>query len=39
MEEIGLDPYAVNNRGVVTVDENGTVLNEEGLPPEDDRSG
>jgi ribonuclease R len=39
MEEIGLDPYAVNNRGVVTVDEDGTVLNEEGLPPEDDRSG
>jgi ribonuclease R len=36
MEEIGLDPYAVNNRGVVTVDEDGTVLNDEGLPPEDD---
>ena len=36
MEEIGLDPYAVNNRGVVTVDEDGTVLNDEGLPPEED---
>lgn len=37
MEEIGLDPYAVNNRGVVTVDEDGTVLNDEGLPPAEDR--
>ena len=37
MEEIGLDPYAVNNRGVVTVDEDGGVLNDEGLPPADDR--
>jgi len=37
MEEIGLDPYAVNNRGVVTVDEDGEVLNDEGLPPADDR--
>ncbi|GAB3315720.1 ribonuclease catalytic domain-containing protein [Haloplanus salinarum] len=36
MEEIGLDPYAVNNRGVVTVDDDGTVVDEEGLPPEDD---
>jgi len=36
MEEIGLDPYAVNNRGVVTVDEDGEVVNEEGLPPEED---
>jgi ribonuclease R len=36
MEEIGLDPYAVNNRGVVTVDDDGTVLNDEGLPPGDD---
>jgi ribonuclease R len=35
MEEIGLDPYAVNNRGVVTVDEDGEVLNDEGLPPAD----
>jgi len=35
MEEIGLDPYAVNNRGVVTVDENGEVVDEEGLPPEE----
>ena len=36
MEEIGLDPYAVNNRGVVTVDEDGEVVNDEGLPPEED---
>ncbi|GAB6862125.1 ribonuclease catalytic domain-containing protein [Haloplanus litoreus] len=36
MEEIGLDPYAVNNRGVVTVDDDGNVVNDEGLPPEDD---
>ncbi|WP_251327958.1 ribonuclease catalytic domain-containing protein [Haloplanus pelagicus] len=36
MEEIGLDPYAVNNRGVVTVDDDGTVINEAGLPPEED---
>ena len=35
MEEINLDPYAVNNRGVVTVDEDGDVLNEDGLPPAD----
>jgi hypothetical protein len=26
----------VNNRGVVTVDDDGTVVDEEGLPPEDD---
>jgi ribonuclease R len=36
MEEIGLDPYAVNNRGVVTVDETGATLNEEGRPPDAD---
>jgi ribonuclease R len=36
MEEIGLDPYAVNNRGVVTVDEDGEVVDDEGLPPEED---
>jgi ribonuclease R len=36
MEEINLDPYAVNNRGVVTVDGDGTVLDENGLPPDDD---
>ncbi|WP_251342355.1 ribonuclease catalytic domain-containing protein [Haloplanus halophilus] len=36
MEEIGLDPYAVNNRGVVTVDDDGNVVNEEGLPPGED---
>jgi ribonuclease R len=35
MEEIGLDPYAVNNRGVVTVDDEGNVVDDEGLPPAD----
>jgi ribonuclease R len=35
MEEIGLDPYAVNNRGVVTVDDEGNVIDDEGLPPEE----
>ena len=35
MEEVGLDPYAVNNRGVVTVDEDGTVIDDGGLPPEE----
>jgi ribonuclease R len=35
MEEIGLDPYAVNNRGVVTVGAEGEVLDEDGLPPEE----
>jgi len=35
MEEIGLDPYAVNNRGVVTVDDDGTVVDDDGLPPAD----
>ncbi|MFA1609503.1 ribonuclease catalytic domain-containing protein [Halobellus rubicundus] len=34
LEEVGLDPHAVNNRGIVTVDEDGAVVNEEGLPPE-----
>jgi ribonuclease R len=34
MEELGIDPHAVNNRGVVTVDEDGTVLHDEGLPPD-----
>jgi ribonuclease R len=33
MNEIGLDPYAVNNRGVVTVDDEGNVVDEKGLPP------
>ncbi|WP_299331101.1 ribonuclease catalytic domain-containing protein [Haloplanus sp.] len=33
MEETGLDPYAVNNRGVVTVDDDGNVVNTEGAPP------
>jgi ribonuclease R len=33
MEETGLDPYAVNNRGVVTVDDDGNVVNDEGAPP------
>jgi ribonuclease R len=36
MEEIGLDPYAVNNRGVVTVDDEGNVIDEDGLPPAED---
>ena len=35
MEEVGLDPHAVNNRGVVTVDEDGTVIDDGGLPPEE----
>ncbi|RLM90835.1 RNB domain-containing ribonuclease [Halobellus sp. Atlit-38R] len=34
LEEVHLDPHAVNNRGVVTVDDDGNVVNEEGLPPE-----
>jgi ribonuclease R len=34
LEENGLDPYAVNNRGVVTVDDDGVTINREGLPPE-----
>ena len=34
LEEVGLDPHAVNNRGVVTLDDDGTVVNEKGLPPE-----
>jgi ribonuclease R len=36
MEEIGLDGYAVNNRGLVTVDEDGNVIDENGLPPDDE---
>jgi len=35
LEEVSLDPHAVNNRGVHTVDEDGEVVNEEGLPPEE----
>ena len=34
LEENGLDPYAVNNRGVVTVDDDGVTINRDGLPPE-----
>ncbi|WP_256545988.1 ribonuclease catalytic domain-containing protein [Halobellus inordinatus] len=34
LEEVHLDPHAVNNRGVVTVDDDGNLVNEEGLPPE-----
>ncbi|RLM56557.1 RNB domain-containing ribonuclease [Halobellus sp. Atlit-31R] len=34
LEEVHLDPHAVNNRGIVTVDDDGDVVNEEGLPPE-----
>ena len=36
MEEVGLDPHAVNNRGVVTVDDEGNVIDDEGLPPAED---
>jgi ribonuclease R len=35
LEEVHLDPHAVNNRGIVTVDGDGDVVNEEGLPPEE----
>ncbi|WP_144905081.1 RNB domain-containing ribonuclease [Halobellus captivus] len=34
LEEVHLDPHAVNNRGIVTVDDDGEVVNEKGLPPE-----
>ncbi|KTG29635.1 RNB domain-containing ribonuclease [Haloferax profundi] len=33
LQEVGLDPYAVNNRGIVTVDDEGDVVDENGLPP------
>ncbi|KAB1192553.1 RNB domain-containing ribonuclease [Haloferax sp. MBLA0076] len=33
LQEVGLDPYAVNNRGIVTVDDEGEVIDENGLPP------
>ncbi|WP_042663881.1 ribonuclease R family protein [Haloferax sp. ATB1] len=33
LQEVGLDPYAVNNRGIVTVDDDGEVIDENGLPP------
>ncbi|ELZ94888.1 ribonuclease R [Haloferax mucosum ATCC BAA-1512] len=33
LQEVGLDPYAVNNRGIVTVDDDGDVIDENGLPP------
>ncbi|ELZ75512.1 ribonuclease R [Haloferax larsenii JCM 13917] len=35
LEEVGLDPYAVNNRGIVTVDDDGDVIDENGLPPKE----
>jgi ribonuclease R len=35
MEEIGLDPYAVNNRGVVVLDDDGTVVSEDVTLPSD----
>jgi ribonuclease R len=35
MEEIGLDPYAVNNRGVVILDDDGTVVSEDVTLPSD----
>lgn len=34
LREVHLDPYAVNNRGLRTVDDDGNVVNERGLPPE-----
>ncbi len=35
MEEIGLDPYAVNNRGLFILDGDGNVVSEDGtLPPD-----
>ena len=37
IEEIRLDPHAINSRGVVTVDEDGEVIDEHGLPPEEER--
>ncbi|WP_396610788.1 RNB domain-containing ribonuclease [Haloferax sp. S1W] len=33
LQEVGLDPYAVNNRGIVTVDDDGEVIDENGFPP------
>ncbi|KAB1186809.1 MULTISPECIES: ribonuclease R family protein [Haloferax] len=33
LQEVGLDPYAVNNRGIVTIDDDGDVIDENGLPP------
>ncbi|WP_411965248.1 RNB domain-containing ribonuclease [Haloferax sp. YSMS24] len=33
LQEVGLDPYAVNNRGIVTVDDDGDVIDDKGLPP------
>ncbi|WP_410765771.1 RNB domain-containing ribonuclease [Haloferax sp. DFSO60] len=35
LQEVGLDPYAVNNRGIVTIDEDGDVINDKGLPPKE----
>lgn len=33
LEEQGIDPYAINNRGVVTIDDAGDIVDDEGLPP------
>jgi len=33
LEEQGIDPYAINNRGVVTIDDAGDIIDDEGLPP------
>ncbi|WP_416838511.1 RNB domain-containing ribonuclease [Haloferax sp. DFSO52] len=33
LQEVGLDPYAVNNRGIVTIDDEGEVIDDNGLPP------
>ncbi|MGM0590584.1 MAG: RNB domain-containing ribonuclease [Halobacteriota archaeon] len=35
LEEAGLNPYDVNSRGLVVVDDEGTVVSEDGTPPED----
>ncbi|MFC7204697.1 RNB domain-containing ribonuclease [Haloferax namakaokahaiae] len=35
LQEVGLDPYAVNNRGIVTIDDDGDVIDENGLPPKE----
>jgi len=36
MEELHLDPYDVNARGLVTVNEDGEVVDENGFPPAED---
>jgi ribonuclease R len=36
LEEQGLNPYDVNSRGLVVVDDDGNVVSEDGTPPEDE---